>query len=237
MLTASVHSLFSPSAAIPQRMLHSARLTRTQRSPTAARLLRHPAFTCRHACPARLHSPAPQSTTQTITLPLPHFAYVTTAASQRAQKQPPSTAADIAAAIDSTTGGSPLPIHPQHPTKPPFDDTTLPLTDALLTPDGKADKAKLTIPATEADPLLKVVKPTASDIRDSELMFRTVWNDLLEKYGEEQLAFPKNIMWLAGAPGAGKASDTATLQPSRVVAAYVSLTSSRSSCCSVFRVR
>ena len=112
----------------------------------------------------------------------------------------------------------------------------------------------MTITATQADPLLKVVKPNSvnrhahlpstrlsphrnphspltspasspsvccvqSEIRDSELMFRTVWNNLLEKYGEEQLSFPKNILWLAGAPGAGKGAMTPLIMEHRDITA------------------
>ena len=149
---------------------------------------------------------------------MPRLAYASTAsAAQRSQTEPEPTAAAIPTPADSNTGGSPLPIHPQHPGKAAT--ASLPVADALLTSDGQVDVAALTIPAVVADPLLKVVKPTASDIRDSELMFRTVWNDLLEKYGEEQLAFPKNIMWLAGAPGAGKGAMTPLIMDYRDITA------------------
>ena len=50
-------------------------------------------------------------------------------------------------------------------------------------------------------------------------MFRTVWNNLLEKYGEEQLSFPKNILWLAGAPGAGKGAMTPLIMEHRDITA------------------
>ena len=50
-------------------------------------------------------------------------------------------------------------------------------------------------------------------------MFRTIWNNLLEKYGEERLSFPKNILWLAGAPGAGKGAMTPLIMDYRDITA------------------
>ncbi len=43
---------------------------------------------------------------------------------------------------------------------------------------------------------------------DPELIFNTVWKNLIAKVGEERLIFPKEIMFLAGAPGAGKGVHT-----------------------------
>ena len=50
---------------------------------------------------------------------------------------------------------------------------------------------------------------TASlEIKDAQLMFNTVWAVLEEEYGRENLRFPKEIMWLGGAPGSGKGTNT-----------------------------
>jgi adenylate kinase len=46
------------------------------------------------------------------------------------------------------------------------------------------------------------------EIKDAEFIFRSVWNSLLEKYGEENMSFPKDVIFLAGAPGAGKGVTT-----------------------------
>lgn len=46
------------------------------------------------------------------------------------------------------------------------------------------------------------------EIKDAQLIFNSVWNDLVEYYGEENLAFPREIFWLNGAPGAGKGTQT-----------------------------
>ncbi|CEO95419.1 hypothetical protein PBRA_004145, partial [Plasmodiophora brassicae] len=55
-----------------------------------------------------------------------------------------------------------------------------------------------------ADGDLGVPETQAGEIKDAQLIFGIVWNNLTAKYTQENLAFPKDIMWLAGAPGAGK---------------------------------
>jgi adenylate kinase len=46
------------------------------------------------------------------------------------------------------------------------------------------------------------------EIKDAQLIFNSVWNELVEEYGEEALVFPREIFWLNGAPGAGKGTQT-----------------------------
>jgi adenylate kinase len=46
------------------------------------------------------------------------------------------------------------------------------------------------------------------EIKDAPLIFGQVWNRLLSERGLENMAFPKEIMWLGGAPGAGKGTNT-----------------------------
>ncbi|HSH09031.1 MAG TPA: nucleoside monophosphate kinase, partial [Oceanipulchritudo sp.] len=46
------------------------------------------------------------------------------------------------------------------------------------------------------------------EIKDAQLIFNSVWNELVEQFGEDQLAFPREIFWLNGAPGAGKGTQT-----------------------------
>ncbi|MEM7394957.1 MAG: nucleoside monophosphate kinase, partial [Verrucomicrobiota bacterium] len=43
---------------------------------------------------------------------------------------------------------------------------------------------------------------------DGVQVFVSVWEELEQKYGSENLRFPKEIMWLGGAPGAGKGTHT-----------------------------
>lgn len=46
------------------------------------------------------------------------------------------------------------------------------------------------------------------EIKDATLIFRSIWNDLEFKYGRSGLRFPKEVIWLGGAPGAGKGTNT-----------------------------
>ncbi len=46
------------------------------------------------------------------------------------------------------------------------------------------------------------------EIKDAQVIFKTVWNALEEKYGEENLCFPKELILLGGAPGSGKGTQT-----------------------------
>jgi adenylate kinase len=45
-------------------------------------------------------------------------------------------------------------------------------------------------------------------IKDAPLIFGQVWSRLVAERGIENMAFPKEIMWLGGAPGAGKGTNT-----------------------------
>ena len=51
-------------------------------------------------------------------------------------------------------------------------------------------------------------KPADLEIKDSALIFSDVWTDLEAEYGRENLRFPKEIILLGGAPGAGKGTNT-----------------------------
>jgi adenylate kinase len=47
------------------------------------------------------------------------------------------------------------------------------------------------------------------EIKDAQLIFGSVWQDLEADFGRENLRFPKEIILLGGAPGAGKGTNTA----------------------------
>jgi adenylate kinase len=51
-------------------------------------------------------------------------------------------------------------------------------------------------------------KLTDLEIKDAQLIFGSVWRDLEEGFGRENLRFPKEIILLGGAPGAGKGTNT-----------------------------
>ncbi|HVZ86468.1 MAG TPA: nucleoside monophosphate kinase [Polyangia bacterium] len=46
------------------------------------------------------------------------------------------------------------------------------------------------------------------EIKDAPLIFGQVWDRLVQERGLENMVFPKEIMWLGGAPGSGKGTNT-----------------------------
>ena len=53
------------------------------------------------------------------------------------------------------------------------------------------------------------------EIKDGRLIFESVWPDLETEFGRAQLRFPKEIILLGGAPGAGKGTNTAFIAQTR----------------------
>ncbi len=56
---------------------------------------------------------------------------------------------------------------------------------------------------------------TDLEIKDARVIFQSVWQDLEADYGHEYLRFPKEIILLGGAPGAGKGTNTAFIAKAR----------------------
>ena len=46
------------------------------------------------------------------------------------------------------------------------------------------------------------------EVKDAQLIFNSVWKDLEIEYGRSRLHFPKELILLGGAPGAGKGTNT-----------------------------
>ncbi len=65
------------------------------------------------------------------------------------------------------------------------------------------------------------VASTTSDleIKDAQLIFSAVWADLEEKHGRDNLRFPREYIWLGGAPGSGKGTNTPFIAKARDLAA------------------
>ena len=63
---------------------------------------------------------------------------------------------------------------------------------------------------TQSPAPLSAVAPKLNDleIKDAQLIFTSLWRDLEAEVGQENLRFPKEIILLGGAPGAGKGTNT-----------------------------
>jgi adenylate kinase len=54
-----------------------------------------------------------------------------------------------------------------------------------------------------------------TDLKSTSKIFDDAWEDLESRYAAERLTFPAEIMWLGGAPGAGKGTNTAFIMQER----------------------
>jgi len=68
------------------------------------------------------------------------------------------------------------------------------------------------------EPLSKSSAPEL-EIKDAQLIFNGVWKDLEQEYGRENLRFPKELILLGGAPGAGKGTNTNFIRELRDISA------------------
>lgn len=65
-----------------------------------------------------------------------------------------------------------------------------------------------------------VAVPVADlEIKDAQLIFSAVWADLQERHGRDGLRFPREFIWLGGAPGAGKGTNTPFIAKARDITA------------------
>jgi adenylate kinase len=76
------------------------------------------------------------------------------------------------------------------------------------------------MPQTSAPPKVSVpdvhgVKVTDLEIKDPQLIFSAIWDELEAEYGRENLRFPKELILLGGAPGAGKGTHSAFIAQTR----------------------
>lgn len=72
-----------------------------------------------------------------------------------------------------------------------------------------------------ADNPASKARPSAADleIKDAQLIFSAVWADILEGHGRDNLRFPREFIWLGGAPGAGKGTNTPFIADTRGITA------------------
>lgn len=69
------------------------------------------------------------------------------------------------------------------------------------------------------DPAVKLAAPADLEIKDAQLIFNHVWKQLESDYGRERLRFPKELILLGGAPGAGKGTNTDFIRKLRGITA------------------
>lgn len=68
----------------------------------------------------------------------------------------------------------------------------------------------------EPSPNPNTLAPTGDlEIKDAKIIFDAVWQQLEAELGHEQLRFPKEIILLGGAPGAGKGTNTGFIMQAR----------------------
>jgi len=72
-----------------------------------------------------------------------------------------------------------------------------------------------TLPQTTPPIVPPPAKMSDLEIKDAHLIFGAVWQDLEADFGRENLRFPKEIILLGGAPGAGKGTNTAFITKTR----------------------
>jgi adenylate kinase len=72
-----------------------------------------------------------------------------------------------------------------------------------------------------APPPARPVPQSALDleVKDANLIFNSVWGELEQEFGIEGLRFPNEVIWLNGAPGAGKGTQTRFIQKYRSLTA------------------
>src|SRR5947207_1334190 len=62
-------------------------------------------------------------------------------------------------------------------------------------------------PRITQEPPVRSAAPADLEIKDAQLIFNQVWKQLESEYGRPQLRFPKELILLGGAPGAGKGTN------------------------------
>jgi adenylate kinase len=75
------------------------------------------------------------------------------------------------------------------------------------------------LPAMSVSPPEPATQSVDLEIKDAQLIFNRVWRDLEQKFGRSALQFPKELILLGGAPGAGKGTNTEFIRKIRDISA------------------
>ena len=81
-------------------------------------------------------------------------------------------------------------------------------------------------PSTEEAAAVAGSKSLDLEVKDANLIFNSVWQALEAEVGLDRLRFPKEVIWLNGAPGAGKGTQTEFIMEFRDLTAPPILVSS-----------
>lgn len=81
------------------------------------------------------------------------------------------------------------------------------VTERITMPDNPK-KTGSTSAAGSSPSSSGVVKLHDLEVKDAQLIFQAVWSELEAELGKENLRFPKELILLGGAPGAGKGTNT-----------------------------
>lgn len=75
------------------------------------------------------------------------------------------------------------------------------------------------MPSPSPEPIAQAAAPADLEIKDAQLIFNHVWKQLEADLGRDQLRFPKELILLGGAPGAGKGTNTNFIRELRGITA------------------
>ncbi len=75
------------------------------------------------------------------------------------------------------------------------------------------------MPPAAKETTAKATAPADLEIKDAQLIFNRVWKQLEDDFGRARLRFPKELILLGGAPGAGKGTNTDFIRELRGITA------------------
>jgi adenylate kinase len=75
------------------------------------------------------------------------------------------------------------------------------------------------MPPDPKEPTVKPAAPADLEVKDAQLIYNRIWKRLEDTYGRDHLRFPKELILLGGAPGAGKGTNTEFIRELRGITA------------------